>query len=224
MRAELAWEGRSCNPQPDTTPLPMEDSGRANASRPILQPESTHFLEHSRNWQPPSGFQGQMMLIHPFLWRAASLTLASSWVCSLLMSKQQVWYLRCTYGDQLCVISLLLPALQMVCFPASRGAATLGEGVMDRGIKISRVKVQKRQTEKQGGRQSAKGAKQTAPCPGAAVGTASAKEGARQSCPRYKQVNTGNHQCNGAVLTSSLHVQTTSPSCLFLLYTLGYIL
>lgn len=136
-----------------------------------------------------------MTLIHPFLWRTASLILARFWVCSLHVSKGQVWYLRCAYCNQLCLILLLLSALQTAYFPASTGEATPGEGLRDRGSKISRVKVQKRQTEKQGGRQRAKGAEQTAPCPGdfcspgAAVGITSAKEGARQSHPRYKEVN-----------------------------------
>ena len=200
-----------------------------NASCPILRPEATHFLEHPRNWQPPSGFQGQMTLIHPFLWRAASLTLASSWVCSLHVSKGQVWYLRCTCCNQLCVILLLLSALQTVYFPASTGEATLGEGVTDRGSKMPLVHSEgAEKTDRETRR--AKGAEQTAPCPGglcspgAAVGITSANEGARQSHPSYKEVNTGNHQCNGAVPTSSLHVQTTSPSCPFLPYTLGYVL
>lgn len=215
--------------QPTMHP-PMEDSGRANTSHPILQPEATHFLEHSRNRQPPSGFQGQMTLVHPFLWKAASLTLASSWVCSLHVSKGQIWYLLCAYCNQLCVILLLLSALQTVYFPASAEEATPGEGVRDRVSKISRVKMQKRQTEKQGGQQRAKGAEQTAPCPGGlcspgvAEGIMSAKERARQSCPRYKAVNTGNHQCNSTVPTSCPHVQNTTPSCFFLLYTLGCVL
>lgn len=171
-----------------------------------------------------------MTLIHPFLWRAASLILARFWVRSLHVSKGQVWYLRCTYCNQLCLILLLLSALQTAYFPATTGEATPGEGLGDRGSKISGVKVQKRQTEKQGGRQRAKGAEQTTPCPGgfcspgAAVGITSAKEGVRPSHPRYKEVNAGNYQCNGAVPTASLHVQTTSPSCPFLPYTLGYVL
>lgn len=90
---ELAWDGRARNPQPDTIPLPMEDSVRANTSCPILWLEGTHFLEHPRNCQPPSGFQGQMISIHPFLWRATSLTLASSWMVSLHVSRGQVWCL-----------------------------------------------------------------------------------------------------------------------------------
>lgn len=137
--AELAREGRAHNPQPDTPSPPMKDSGRANPIGTIVWPEETDLLQHPRNQQPSSGFQGQTKIL--FFWRATNLTLDSCWVGSLHVSKGRSGTFNAPKCNQFCVILFLLFELKMVCLPASTGEATLGEGVWDRCTKISRVKV-----------------------------------------------------------------------------------
>lgn len=108
-------------------------------------------------------------------WSAVRVALASSWVCSLVCLVPWMHSLK----SMLChLASSICPA--NVYFPTSTGEATLGEEDGDKGSKLSRMKVQIK-IEKPGGRQEVKVAK--------------------QSLPRNKRVNTGNHQCSEAAPT-----------------------
>lgn len=108
-------------------------------------------------------------------WSAVRVALASSWVCSLACLVPWMHSLKLKLHH---LASPICPA--NAYFPTSTGESTLGEGVADRGSKLTRVKVQIK-IEKPGGRQEAKGAK--------------------QSLPRNKRVNTGNHQHSEAAPT-----------------------